>query len=544
MSVRTGKKSDKKSDDDVMDALEAYNFAEAVTSEWLKKCAMKPEALHFTYFDDEHDESDNDASDHEAPDEDEKEVAPAEVKEDWELEEASENESIPAFDQEPESEEEHGHGDEDESDDDDDDPTWPGFLDRVIFQFAEEFTITSCMMNKQERKVYTAFREEDDKPVVIIVAEDLDPKRKVKQVPREVRIMKKLRGHPNVGNILGWCSVDEKHYALVMDFYMNCDVITCSQGNLFLVSKIMKSILTGLAHIHHCKITHRDLAKDNILWNPVKEEAVIIDFDTSCFYRPQGYFRDVGRDKYDAPEKTAVIEIRRKLWESSRKKPKPKRRLKAYNEKADVYSLGVLFWMLINNRHHSPSPYKLKRWIKKVKERRKAKKYPELDLLVKMLSFNPDRRISPADALNHPFIVNSGTSEGQEYANYSEMRKYLLKMLDMQDKLDELFDGDKPDGDRKSGASSSSDDDDDGGARDSNDEEDEEDEDLAFSDDNVSSDSGPEVFKPAPAKTKEIMETMKTMKTMKTTDTAAAATDPDVTEPIVIDAVAPLGLTH
>jgi serine/threonine protein kinase len=238
----------------------------------------------------------------------------------------------------------------------------------------------------------------------------------------------------------------------------------------------MKSILTGLAYIHECKITHRDLAKDNILWNPVKEEAVIIDFDTSCFYRPQGYFRDVGRDKYDAPEKTSVIEIRRKLWESSRKKPKSKRRLKPYTEKADMYSLGVLFWMLINDKHHSPSPYKLKRWINKVKQRRKQKKYPELDLLVKMLAFDPDRRITPADALNHPFITEVKT-DSSDHADYVEMRKYLLKMLDMQDKLEDLFDD-----------NGKSDDDEDDDVHDSDIPSDADDDDLEFTESSDESD--------------------------------------------------------
>jgi serine/threonine protein kinase len=426
-------------EDEVMHILKAYNFAEDVRDEWVKNCASRPEPLHFELFEEE----DADGSDHE------EQKYPK-----WQDEEASENESIPEFN----SGDEDGDGGESTSEDEDSDNEaealrWPSDLDDVHYRFSEEFTFTSSLMNKRRRKVYTALWEDHNKPVVVIAAQDLDQKRVVNGIPREVRIMHHLRNVPGVANVLGWCPVDKekglnslnslkskagqkiqksKYFAIFMERYMNCDMIQCSQGNLVIIRKIMSSILQAVHNLHEHKVVHRDLAMDNIMWNPIKEEAVIIDFDTACFHRPQGYYRDVGRDKYDAPEKTEMLVLRRKLYDSSRKKPRSRKRLKSYTEKADIYSVGVIFWMLLTESTHSPDPYKLKRWVKKRKERGKHKRHAELDLLFKMLAFNAEKRPTPAEALSHAFFQEGQTEEEVKQRElYKEAHIYLYKMLDM-----------------------------------------------------------------------------------------------------------------
>ena len=408
-------------DDEVMHVLKAYNLAEDFHDEWVKNCTSLPEPLHFQLFDEENEEK-----------EEKKYLS-------WDEEEASENESIPEFDPEKSDDDETDDGsssssDEEDSDDEAEILRWPGKLENIHYRFAEDFTFTSSLMNKRRRKVYTAVWDEHNKPVVIITTKNLDKKRLVKGVPREVRIMRHLRNVPGVANVLGWCPVDKKHYAVFMKRYTNCDMIRCSQGNIVIIRKILKSILQAVHNLHEHKVVHRDLAMDNILWNPIKEEAVIIDFDTACFYRPQGYYRDVGRDKYDAPEKTEMLEIRRKLYKSSRKKPKSRKRMKSYTEKADIYSVGVIFWMLLTESNHAPDPYKLKRWVKKRKERGKHKRHVELDLLFKMLAFNHEKRPTSTEALRHAFFLEPQSPSEEELEQkelYKETRVYLHKMLDM-----------------------------------------------------------------------------------------------------------------
>jgi serine/threonine protein kinase len=405
--------TDEKEVDELMVVLGAYNQAESIFEDLEKKKVKTPEPLKFTYFDDTTTSLEIG----------EKKIDDEDV--------ASETESLKSF------------GDSDEEDNFKNSEEGQAFIDRIVFQFHEDFIISSCLMNKWDRKVYTAIRIKDQMPVIIIVANDNVKRLRRNDMPREVRIMKHLKGQENVADILGWCPVDKRHYVIVMKYYENCDIISASKGNLYIVSKIMKSILTGVKNIHDSKVAHRDLSKDNILWNPVTEQATIIDFDTACFFRPRGYFRDVGRDKYDAPEKTEVIELRKQLWaeyDESGKKPKSTKRMKSYTEKADIYSLGVLFWMLINDQKHSPEPPKLKKWITRVRQKNKQKKYPELDLLLRMLNFDPTLRINVSEALLHPFIVNIKDEEdkkSEDFTHYTEMKKYLRKMINNEDDDDE-----------------------------------------------------------------------------------------------------------
>jgi len=410
-------KSEERDVDNMMIVLDAYNQAENIFAEIEQKKVKIPEPLNFIYFDSK-DPKDN----------------PKDTKESKIDEEdlASETASLKSF------------GDSDDEDNSPNkDDTGQSFIDQVIFRCHQEYTISSCLMSKWDRKVYAAIRIKDKLPVVLIVSNDNVKRLNRQDIPREVRIMQHLKGHENVADILGWCPIDKRYYVIVMKYYEHCDVVTASEKNLYIVAKMMKSILTGLQYIHEKQVVHRDLAKDNILWNPITEQAVIIDFDTSCFFRPEGYFRNVGRDKYDAPEKTEVIEVRKELWKEyaeTKQFPKQHKKMKAYTEKADMYSLGVLFWMLLNEKKHSPSPQKLKKWITKIKQKHKHKKYAELDLLVRMVTFDPLSRISPQDALNHPFIVDMTTKiekDSEEFTHHTEMKKYLEKMLN-----NETMDGD------------------------------------------------------------------------------------------------------
>lgn len=409
--------------DELMVVLDSYNQADEIYVDLQKKKVEIPEPLKFTYFDSKAEGNVDSKTDGKTSSKAEEEKKSTLDIFDPTDEPFSETESLKSF---GDSDDEDNHpGDDDE----------PKYIDRIIFRFQEDFIISDCLMNKWDRKVYTAIRREDNLPVVIIVANDNVRRLRKNDMPREIRLMKHVKGHENVANILGWCPIDKRNYVILMPYYENCDIISATKGDLYIVSKIMKSILTGVKYLHDKHVAHRDLARYNILWNPVTEQAVIIDFDTSCFFRPKGFYRDVGRDKYDAPEKTEIIELRKELWaeyDETGKKPKSKKQ-KPYTEKADIYSLGVLFWMLINNKTHSPEPPFLKRWTKKIREKNKHKKFPELDLLLRMLNFDPVSRISAAEALNHPFILDSKSSD----KSYLEMKNYLQKMLNNEDEDDD-----------------------------------------------------------------------------------------------------------
>lgn len=301
---------------------------------------------------------------------------------------------------------------------DDPDRDYPSILDETIYRFSHDFLITGCLQNRVHRKVYTAVRKYDKRKVVIITVSDTVLKLHHHGVPREVRILKALRNQPGVSKLLGWCRVDKYRYALLFDYVHHCSMVSTCQGNSVLARKMVKSVLEALQVLHDHKVVHRDIAKENILWDPLSESCTIIDFESAAFSRPQGFYRDVGRDRYDAPEKTLLLAKRKKRGQSS----KP-----GYNEKADIYSVGVLFWMLISDKTKEPSVDRLRTWAKKSRRRRKHDKHPEVDLLLKLLCENPSRRLNVHEALAHPYFTEA-RDEPEHVRSYTEMREYLEKM--------------------------------------------------------------------------------------------------------------------
>jgi len=383
-------------EEETEELMQAFNMAENITEEWGKHQLKEPEPLTFKSLDE---------PDLKIIDQDE--------------EVASETESLHSDEEEDEEEAlEREKGTQEQY-------LWPGVMDSIIFRFCSEFTILSCLMNKKDRKVYKAIRKSDQKQCVIIVADDHIKRLNGHGVPREIRIMRRLRDKPNLAQILGWCPVDKKKYCILLPHYPNCNMLLSTQGNLYLISKIIRSILTGVKNMHEAQVVHRDLAKDNVLWNAITEEAVIIDFDTAAPLREK-YYSHVGRDTYDAPEKAEVIALRKKMWEEDQRKPEGKQKTKFYGKQADIYSVGVIFWMLLNEKGHSPEPTLLRKWVKKAIQRHKTKKYPEIDLLVKMLAFDPKSRITVEAALEHAFLQETEPDD-----LYRKMKRYVLKMNEL-----------------------------------------------------------------------------------------------------------------
>ncbi len=308
---------------------------------------------------------------------------------------------------------------------------FPTRMHSFVFRFPD-FQVVECLMHKRDRMVWKCIRKVDDLPCVIIVAEDHLPHLQVNGVPREVRIMSHLKGLDNVVDILGWCSASRTRYCMLLKYYTNVDMVEASFENTHLISKMIKSILQGIQQMHSRKIVHRDLATHNIMWNPLDEKATIIDLDTASPMREK-YFSIVGRDTYDAPEKSETIEQRKKVKQERKENKKKlshyvikKPRVKSYGPECDIYAAGVVLAMLLFNEEHSPEPDVLKKRIRKIIQKKRHKEFPELDLLVKMLSYHPKDRITVDAALQHPFLVNP--PEADEF--YTTMRMYLQKLHD------------------------------------------------------------------------------------------------------------------
>jgi serine/threonine protein kinase len=340
-------------------------------------------------------------------------------------------------------------------------------IENIIYRFQEEFYILKVISNVHDRFTYLVLRKEDKKKFIISIRQIFGKRYYKNGIPKEILVFKRLINHPLLMQMEGWCKINAHTYAILVPYSINCDPVTCIGESLMWTQKYMKSLLEGVQEMHKRNVIHRDICFDNLVWDPVKETVTIIDYDNCTFKTKDGLFHEVGRDNFDAPEKLMAYKLKNTLQKkydqikdnfnkhelnhklNNKIKSKNKSPVKnvdqskfisdlgyGYDEKSDIYSIGVVMWMLINENHYSPSPSILKKWMKGVKKRGLHIKANEINLIFKLLHPNPQKRYSAEQALNHPFF--SQVFQSYEVELYVDSKYLLLKALKLQDEVEKL----------------------------------------------------------------------------------------------------------
>ncbi|KAL6528004.1 hypothetical protein OROHE_014954 [Orobanche hederae] len=164
---------------------------------------------------------------------------------------------------------------------------------------------------------------------------------------------------------------------------------------------LFRQIVEGLAHIHGQGIIHRDLTPNNIFFD-ARNDIKIGDFGLAKFLKLEQLDQDV-----DATETIGVsIDGTGQVGTYFYTAPEIEQGWPKINEKADMYSLGVVFFELWHpfdtamERHVVLSDLKLKGelpsgWVTE---------YPEqASLLRRLMSASPSDRSSAAELLKHAF---------------------------------------------------------------------------------------------------------------------------------------------
>jgi calcium-dependent protein kinase len=223
-------------------------------------------------------------------------------------------------------------------------------------------------------------------------------------IRNEIEILKTL-DHPNIVKIFE-CFITSNYCYLITEI--------CDQGELYddiishklpsaykeeAAAYIMYQILSGLYYCHSKNVIHRDLKPENILieYKDMSDfhKIKIIDFGTAkIFEKNTKYNKVIGSAYYMAPE---VINC-------------------SYNEKCDLWSCGVILYILLCLSPPFPggSSLEIQNRIKSGIYDLSGSEWDDVsdsakNLIDGLLKINVDKRLTAEDALKHEWFKKYNT---------------------------------------------------------------------------------------------------------------------------------------
>ncbi|KAJ6434224.1 hypothetical protein OIU84_017845 [Salix udensis] len=215
----------------------------------------------------------------------------------------------------------------------------------------------------------------------------------------EAKIMSILSPHPNIVQLFDVYDTEDSldmvlelcQQSTLYDRLMKSGDDGLSEGRY---ASIMKQLLTAIAHCHRFGIVHRDIKPDNILFDEMNR-VKLADFGSADWVGVEGTVSGVvGTPYYVAPE---VVMGR------------------DYNEKVDVWSAGVVLYVLLAGfpPFYGETVEEIFQAVVRGNLRFPPKVFRDVspeakDLLRKMICRDVSRRFSAEQALRHPWILSGG----------------------------------------------------------------------------------------------------------------------------------------
>ena len=207
----------------------------------------------------------------------------------------------------------------------------------------------------------------------------------------EVEILSKL-SHPNIMQIFEVYN-DKTNFYIVSEFCQGGELFDAisKKGNFREneACKIIKQVLSAICYSHQNNIVHRDLKPENILLEDKGSDLIIKIIDWGCaknFKKNEKLTNKNGTPYYIAPE---VLEGN-------------------YDEKCDVWSCGVILYIMLcgyppfDAENEDEILLKVKEGkFEFPKEEWKNISKEAIDLINKMLTFEPNKRLSALECLSH-----------------------------------------------------------------------------------------------------------------------------------------------
>ena len=243
-----------------------------------------------------------------------------------------------------------------------------------------------------------------------------------KEIINEISILKKL-DHPKILKIVDFYSTPKKYY-IITEY--------CPEGELFneiiKVGKfdegqaafIINQILKAVSYCHKMNIIHRDIKPENIMiTNREKNgclQVKLIDFGTAkIFERGRQENKYVGSSYYMAPE---ILK-------------------RQYDEKCDLWSIGVILYILLTGRppFDGNDDEEILENVKKGVYDKWGYPFPILseqskDLIFKLLQYDPQKRLNAEQALEHPWFKTAEFKKKDKVNSISpELAKELIENM-------------------------------------------------------------------------------------------------------------------
>lgn len=243
----------------------------------------------------------------------------------------------------------------------------------------------------------------------------------------EVEILKSL-DHPNILKVFEYFE-DDSDYYIVMEYCQGGDLFSKLESSGAVTeryaARLMKFLLSGLAYLHSRHVVHRDIKPENILLingDSYEDFTIkIIDFNVATKKNADKLNEVTGTTDYMAPE------VFRGL----------------YNEKCDIWSAGVVLYLLVSTMLPFPCPNEeeAERNICNAKFTFPSDLFGNVskackDFICKLMSKSQSARPSALEALQHPWLqISSDKVDGEVMK--STIRK--MKTISKSSKLKEMF---------------------------------------------------------------------------------------------------------
>ncbi|CAJ2510153.1 Uu.00g060530.m01.CDS01 [Anthostomella pinea] len=223
-----------------------------------------------------------------------------------------------------------------------------------------------------------------------------------KQVRREIEIQSNLR-HPNILQLFGHFH-DNKRVFLILEFAGKGELYKhLRKENRFpewKASQYIAQMASALRYLHRKHVIHRDIKPENILVG-IHGEMKVSDFGWSVHAPNSRRATMCGTLDYLPPEML-----------------KPGSSDNSYNEKVDLWSLGVLTYeFLVGEAPFEDTPVMTQRRIARADMTIPSFVSPEArDLIKRLLVLDPEKRIPLEQVQTHPWIVKH-CLKGERAAN-------------------------------------------------------------------------------------------------------------------------------